>query len=316
MWGKWPVQMSYCREKGAMEVWFYLPTGKRNQNWKGSDWLVITLTGDPWGCDHRKLLKFSIALEQGGLVVKNLPAMQETGRRCRFDPWVRKILWRRKWHTHKKRKWQPTPLFLPGKSHEQRSLAGCSPWDPRVRYDWATKQQSQQNPQSPRLQSKLAAVTSGLSGGGGVCGVGSRMLASSRGSGWSCWWAYFRDLPPRTTGGNVRSGDESEREYFSCKNCKENVRLPSSQLPRSLEWGGGTQWLRRTNEWLLLSSSCSPFSFVFGVWERHPAVTWGGAAILIDLRRLGLHLQTGVCVCVCVCVSHSIMSDSLRPHGL
>ena len=36
-------------------------------------------------------------------------------RRCRFDPWVRKIPWRRKW--------QPTPVFLPGKSHGQRSLA-------------------------------------------------------------------------------------------------------------------------------------------------------------------------------------------------
>ena len=33
-----------------------------------------------------------------------------------FDPWVRKIPWRRKW--------QPTPLFLPGESHAQRSLAG------------------------------------------------------------------------------------------------------------------------------------------------------------------------------------------------
>ena len=36
-----------------------------------------------------------------------------------FDPWVRKILWRRKW--------QPTPGFLPGKPHGQRSLAGDSP---------------------------------------------------------------------------------------------------------------------------------------------------------------------------------------------
>ena len=27
-----------------------------------------------------------------------------------------------------RRKWQPTPVFLPGKSHEQRSLASCSPW--------------------------------------------------------------------------------------------------------------------------------------------------------------------------------------------
>ena len=37
-----------------------------------------------------------------------------------FDPWVGKIPWRRKW--------QPTPVSLPGKSHGHRSLAGCSPW--------------------------------------------------------------------------------------------------------------------------------------------------------------------------------------------
>ena len=37
-----------------------------------------------------------------------------------FDPWVRKIPWRRKW--------QPTPVLLPGESHGQRSLAGYSPW--------------------------------------------------------------------------------------------------------------------------------------------------------------------------------------------
>ena len=36
-----------------------------------------------------------------------------------FDPWVGKIHWRRKW--------QPTPVFLPGKSHGERSLAGYSP---------------------------------------------------------------------------------------------------------------------------------------------------------------------------------------------
>ena len=40
--------------------------------------------------------------------VKNLPAMQETQKRCGFDPWVRKIPWRRAW--------QPTPVFLPRES--------------------------------------------------------------------------------------------------------------------------------------------------------------------------------------------------------
>ena len=41
-------------------------------------------------------------------------------RRWRFDFWVGKVLWRRKW--------QPTLVYLPVKSHGQRSLAGFSPW--------------------------------------------------------------------------------------------------------------------------------------------------------------------------------------------
>ena len=41
-------------------------------------------------------------------------------RRYGFDPWIEKIPWIRKW--------QPTPLFLPGKSNRQRSLAGYGPW--------------------------------------------------------------------------------------------------------------------------------------------------------------------------------------------
>ena len=41
-------------------------------------------------------------------------------RRCGFDPWVGKIPWRREW--------QPTPVFLPGEFHGQRSLPGYSLW--------------------------------------------------------------------------------------------------------------------------------------------------------------------------------------------
>ena len=56
-------------------------------------------------------------------------------RRRMFDPWVRKIPWRRKW--------QHAPVFFPGKTHRQRSLAGYSPWGcKRVGHDLVTKQQN------------------------------------------------------------------------------------------------------------------------------------------------------------------------------
>ena len=50
--------------------------------------------------------------------------------RCGFDPWVRKIPWRRAW--------LPTPVLSPGESHGQRSLAGRLQ---RVRHDWKTNSQ-------------------------------------------------------------------------------------------------------------------------------------------------------------------------------
>ena len=57
----------------------------------------------------------------------------------RVDPWVRKIPWRRKW--------QPSLVFLPGESHGQRSLAGCSPWG-------LQKSQTQLNRPSSRIYSE------------------------------------------------------------------------------------------------------------------------------------------------------------------
>ena len=48
--------------------------------------------------------------------VKNLPAMQET--------WVQSL----GWEDPQRRAWQPTPVFLPGESHGQRSLASYRPW--------------------------------------------------------------------------------------------------------------------------------------------------------------------------------------------
>ena len=58
-----------------------------------------------------------LGASQVTLVVKSPPA-NAGDQRCRFDPWARKILWRRAW--------QLTPVFLSGES--QRILAGQSPW--------------------------------------------------------------------------------------------------------------------------------------------------------------------------------------------
>ena len=49
-------------------------------------------------------------------MVKSLPAMQDTQVQC--------LGWKDPW----RRAWLPTPVFFPGESHGQRSLAGYSPW--------------------------------------------------------------------------------------------------------------------------------------------------------------------------------------------
>ena len=56
----------------------------------------------------------------GGVSDKALACQRRRCKRRWFDPWVGRILW--------KRAWQHTPVFLPGESHGQRSLADYSPW--------------------------------------------------------------------------------------------------------------------------------------------------------------------------------------------
>ena len=74
---------------------------------------------------HGKMLKLtgtyigSIGASQVVIVVKNPPGNAGRRKRCGFDPWVRKIPWRRAW--------RPTPVFLPGEPHRHWSLVGRSP---------------------------------------------------------------------------------------------------------------------------------------------------------------------------------------------
>ena len=73
-------------------------------------------------CTHVIVYRHSIfkCIAQVALMVKNLPANAGDVRDASSIPGSRKIPWRRKW--------QPTPVCLPGESHGQRSLVGYSPW--------------------------------------------------------------------------------------------------------------------------------------------------------------------------------------------
>ena len=72
---------------------------------------LILLSKDTWGLRPFCLLLSAIPLPWYTVYVQSRPG---------FNPWARKIPWRRKWH--------PTPVSLPGESYGQRSLVGYSPW--------------------------------------------------------------------------------------------------------------------------------------------------------------------------------------------
>ena len=71
-----------------------------------------------WAKEHRRVLSWLIRFgaSQVVLVIENCHLRRH--KRQRFNPWVGKICWRKKW--------QPVPVFLLGESYGQRSLAGYS----------------------------------------------------------------------------------------------------------------------------------------------------------------------------------------------
>ena len=95
-------ELQYCKVTSLQLIKINEKQNKQKKNLKKSGYMYVE--GFP-----------------GAQMVKNPPAMQET--RPGFDPWVRKIPWRREW--------KPTPFFLSGELHGQRILAGYSPWGHR-----------------------------------------------------------------------------------------------------------------------------------------------------------------------------------------
>ena len=118
-------------------------------------------------------------------------------RRLGFDPWVRKIPWCRKW--------LPTPVFLPGKFHKQRSLVGYSPCGCRVRHDLATKQQ-QHLTQSKKIQRTVLLLL----------GLYKHIMAKDRA--WTKqegWWEHQSPLPSMSLSSWLIRGPEGKAMNFS-----------------------------------------------------------------------------------------------------
>ena len=110
-------------------VWKYIPISELHWNWCGGEG---TMYMSPSFINQ--ILKFKMQLrnhKSGASWVAQWLRVCCKCKRHKFNPWVRKTPWRRRWQT--------TPVFLLGEFHGQSSLAGYSPWDHKVRHDWTTE---------------------------------------------------------------------------------------------------------------------------------------------------------------------------------
>ena len=112
----------------------------------------------PWLGKPRTRRKKAMA-PHSRTVAWKIPWMEEPGRLQSMGP----LRVRHDWVTspslstfmHCRRKWQPTPVFLPGESHGRRSLVGCNPWG-RTESDTTEatwQQQQQQDPETWNVSS-------------------------------------------------------------------------------------------------------------------------------------------------------------------
>ena len=121
------MQSSHFRRRSCLEIEFGFNLGFKSHRqrcpWKDFRSHLVLCPCHVHGLVYRQkglaCVEFLCAFQTltfnvpGDSVVKNPPANAGAIRDTRFDPWVRKIPWRRKW--------QPTPVFLPGELHGRRS---------------------------------------------------------------------------------------------------------------------------------------------------------------------------------------------------
>ena len=110
--------------KGNLHFWWCFPVCTRNRMIK---FLEILNNGE--GTDLNLHNKHNKRGFLGGASGKQLSCQCKRLQRGRSHPWVGKIPWRRKW--------QPTPVFLPGESCGQTSLVGYNPQSHKVGHNWS-----------------------------------------------------------------------------------------------------------------------------------------------------------------------------------
>ena len=112
-------------------------------------------------------------------------------------------------HQGRRRKWQPTPVLLPGKSHGQSSLIGCSPWD-----GWGSDMTEQLH-----FHFSLSCIGEGNGNplqcsclenprDGGAWWAAIYGVAQSRT--WLKWLSSSRSLDPRDQGGCLSESSEEK----------------------------------------------------------------------------------------------------------
>ena len=113
------MDMSLSKLRGLVmerEAWCAAAHGVTNSWTRLSDWTEL----NKWSITFTNMNYYVVHLKCGLPMWLSQYRICLQCRRCRFDPWVRKI--------PQRRKWQSTPVFLPGEFYGLRSLAGYSPW--------------------------------------------------------------------------------------------------------------------------------------------------------------------------------------------
>ena len=105
----------------TQQTWVW--ASSRNWWWTGKPGMLQFMESQRVRHDGATELNWIYMIFPGGASGEEFTCQCRRQNRLRFQPCIGKITWRREW--------QPSPAFLPGKSHGQRSLVGYRPWGPK-----------------------------------------------------------------------------------------------------------------------------------------------------------------------------------------